>query len=231
MFPGHITRHLEIPRPDIRTRRRRTPAELESGGVADGNRIPTASATSSALSARLPAPAPPGLPGSSAVLSTRAIRSHPGKLSGCSCSFLPRRFSGFIQSGRLAASPLRNEAETGSLALRLTCSPHQASSGRLLCRTLAWLLVERAIYKVNSFQFTRTARLILALQVPARSGMALRYGKKITGGVLRGGRKGFIGHRLLFARRRSRTRGPARTRRPPHHSVTGVAPGAGGRWA
>jgi hypothetical protein len=60
---------------------------------------------------------------------------------------------------------LRNEAKTGSLALRLTCSPHQASSGRLLCRTLVWLLVERAIYKVNSFQFTRTARLILALQV------------------------------------------------------------------
>ncbi len=84
--------------------------------------------------------------------------------------------SGFIQPGRLAASPLRNEAKTGSLALRLTCSPHQASSGRLLCRTLAWLLVERAIYKGNSFQFTRTPRLILALQVPAkiRRGPALR---------------------------------------------------------
>src|SRR6266849_4448718 len=73
--------------------------------------------------------------------------------------------SGFIRPGRLAAPALRNEAKTGSLALRLTCSPHQASSGRLLCRTLVWLLVERAIYKVNSFQFTRTARLILALQV------------------------------------------------------------------
>ena len=34
----------------------------------------------------------------------------------------------------------------------------------LLPRTLAELLVERVIYKVNSFQFTRSARLLLALQ-------------------------------------------------------------------
>ena len=35
---------------------------------------------------------------------------------------------------------------------------------RLLARTLVWLHVEQAIYMVNTFQFTRSARLILALQ-------------------------------------------------------------------
>ena len=35
-------------------------------------------------------------------------------------------------SGTLATLALRNEAESGSLALRLTCSPHEASQLRLL---------------------------------------------------------------------------------------------------
>ncbi len=38
----------------------------------------------------------------------------------------------------------------------------------LLPRTLAGLLVERVIYKVNSFQFTRSARLLLALHRNAK---------------------------------------------------------------
>ena len=37
----------------------------------------------------------------------------------------------------------------------------------LLPLTLAWLLVERAIYKISSFQNIRSARLVLALPKPA----------------------------------------------------------------
>jgi hypothetical protein len=53
----------------------------------------------------------------------------------------------------------------GSLALQLTCSPRKASPTGLLQSALARLLVERVIYKVNSFQFTRSARLSLALRI------------------------------------------------------------------
>jgi len=71
--------------------------------------------------------------------------------------------SGFITYGRLAAPSLHNEAESGSLALRLTGSPHEASPHGLLRLTLARLPVEWAINRVSSFQLTRSARLILAL--------------------------------------------------------------------
>ena len=40
---------------------------------------------------RLPCPALRGLPGSSAVLSLRAVPYHPGRLDGCCRSLLPRR--------------------------------------------------------------------------------------------------------------------------------------------
>jgi len=76
----------------------------------------------------------------------------------------------FIAGSRLHRSSadwpllsLCNEAETGSLALRLACSPRKASPVKLLPLTLARLLVERAIYKISSFQNIRLARLILAL--------------------------------------------------------------------
>jgi len=71
--------------------------------------------------------------------------------------------SGFITYGRLAAPSLHNEAESGSLALRLTGSPREASPHGLLRLTLARLPVEWAINRVSSFQLTRSARLILAL--------------------------------------------------------------------
>jgi hypothetical protein len=71
--------------------------------------------------------------------------------------------SGFITYGRLAAPTLHNEAESGSLALRLTSSPREASPHGLLRLTLARLPVEWAIDRVGSFQPTRSARLILAL--------------------------------------------------------------------
>ena len=52
------------------------------------------------------------------------------------------------------------EAESGSLALRLTGSPPDTPVP-LLKPTLVRLHVEQTIYMVNSFQFTRSARLIL----------------------------------------------------------------------
>src|SRR5689334_8498831 len=52
------------------------------------------------------------------------------------------------------------EAESGSLTLRLTCSPPD-SPVPLLKPTLVRLHAEQAIYMVNSFQFTRSARLTL----------------------------------------------------------------------
>lgn len=79
--------------------------------------------------------------------------------------------AGFIESGRLATSTLCNEAHWGLLALRLACSPREASSAELLLLTLAWLLVERVINKVYSFQYTRPTRLILAHQMTRKKAM------------------------------------------------------------
>jgi hypothetical protein len=45
--------------------------------------------------------------------------------------------SRFVISGRLLAFRLRNEAESGSLALRLACSPHKFPPNGLLHPTLA----------------------------------------------------------------------------------------------
>src|SRR4030095_5098892 len=108
--------------------------------------------------------APAGLPGSSTDLSTRAAPSHPEESDDCLRPLLHRRFQASSFSGRLATLVLRNEAESGSLALRLTCSPCKASPVELLPLTLARLLVERATYKISSFLNIRSARLTLALQ-------------------------------------------------------------------
>src|SRR6266568_2105002 len=56
--------------------------------------------------------------------------------------------AGFVIFGSFATLTLRHEAEPGSLALRLACSPREASSAGLLLLTLAWLIVERAINNV-----------------------------------------------------------------------------------
>lgn len=108
--------------------------------------------------------APAGLPGSSTDLSTRAAPSHPEEPDDCFCPLLHRRFQASSFFGRLATPTSCHEAETGSLALRLACSPCKASPVELLPLTLARLLVERAIYKISSFQNIRSARLILALR-------------------------------------------------------------------
>ena|SRR5215471_4609231 len=54
------------------------------------------------------------------------------------------------------------------LALRLACSPCESLPAPLLEPTLARLRAEQAIYTVNSFQFTRSARLILAYPTNGR---------------------------------------------------------------
>ena len=54
-----------------------------------------------------------------------------------------------------------NEAESGSLALRLTSPRSQASTGRLPITPLGRLHGERAIAMVSSFHLTRSTRLIL----------------------------------------------------------------------
>ena len=123
--------------------------------AADGYLFPLAVASSFDSAPR------PGLPGSSADLSLRAVPSHPGKSGDCIYPLLLHRCQASSQSGGLATS-IRNEAETGSLALRLTVSPFEASSNGLLRSTLDWLHGEWAIHMVSSFHLTRSARLGLA---------------------------------------------------------------------
>ena len=85
------------------------------------------------------------------------------------CPLLPHRCQA-SSSGRLATSVLRNEAESGSLALRLACLPPQFRPTHCSDSRPFGYMLERAIYMVNSFQFTRSARLILAYQrrLPSR---------------------------------------------------------------
>src|ERR1039457_2563101 len=89
-----------------------------------------------------------------------------GPTAACACCFAagfwlhPSRRTGHIR--------IPIEAESGSLALRLTGSPPE-SAGPSLEPSLVRLHAEQAIYMVNSFQFTRSARLILAYR-PSGSG-------------------------------------------------------------
>jgi hypothetical protein len=78
----------------------------------------------------------------------------------------PPAFSGFILRGGLAAFNLLTRPNRVYLRY-LTCSPHEFPPTPLLVSTLAWLHVEQAIYMVNSFQFTRSARIILAYRALA----------------------------------------------------------------
>ena len=101
-----------------------------------------------------------GLPGSLADLSPRAAPNHPGRSNGCSRLLLHHWSVWLHPSRRTGHLRFPIEAESGSLALRLTCSPHD-SPVPLPEFTLARLHAEQAIYIVNSFQFTRSTRLIL----------------------------------------------------------------------
>ena len=98
---------------------------------------------------------------SSTDLFLRAVPNHPGRLNGCPCSLLPRRCQ--------ASSPLADWPPPLSVTrphrVRLrygsqVCLPgfhHTDCSASLRFSYMH----ERAIYMVNSFQFTRSARLIL----------------------------------------------------------------------
>jgi len=72
--------------------------------------------------------------------------------------------AGFTLSGRLALPTLRNEAETGSLALRLASSLPKAPNGKSPRRPLGQLHGARAFPMVSTFQPTRFARLYLTHQ-------------------------------------------------------------------
>ena len=101
-------------------------------------------------------PALPGLPGSSTVLFLRAVPNHPGRSDGCLLIASPP-VSGFIIFGRLATSisvtrPNRVRLRYGS-QVRLPGFHQKNYSPLRFSYTF-----ERAIYMVNSFQFTRLAR-------------------------------------------------------------------------
>ena len=75
--------------------------------------------------------------------------------------------------------PLRNEAGSSSLALRLTGLPFEASSNGSLRSTLDWLHVEWEIYMVSSFHLTRSAKLGLAHLMNADSTYLNSLGDKV----------------------------------------------------
>src|SRR5271170_7275012 len=110
-----------------------------------------------------------GLPGSSADLSSHAASNHPGRSDQCSHPLLPHRSQASPLSGGLATLHCISGPNRVRLRCGLRVRPGKASPEGLLPLALAGLLVERVIYKVNSFQFTRSTRLILALQSSADS--------------------------------------------------------------
>jgi len=104
-----------------------------------------------------------GLPGSSTDLSTRAVPNDPGKSDGCFLPLLSPSMTGFIHIRRTGHFHWRNEAESGSLTLRLMRSPCKASPTRITPRQRSLgYFDERVISKISSFQLTRSARLRLA---------------------------------------------------------------------
>jgi hypothetical protein len=90
-------------------------------------------------------------------LSPRKARRLPSPVTSPSAA-------GFSISGRLATFIKCNEADAGSLALRLAGSLPGASPAGLLRPTSGSLPVERAIDRVTSFHVTRSTRLVLAHQ-------------------------------------------------------------------
>jgi hypothetical protein len=75
-----------------------------------------------------------------------------------------RPVSGFITFGRLATLRFLHEAESGSLALRLTSSSHGASAAGSPRQPPDRLHGERAITMISTFQLTQPTRLRLAHQ-------------------------------------------------------------------
>ena len=109
-----------------------------------------------------------GLPGSSADLSTRAVPNHPGRSDGCIRLLLRHRSclasskSGGLATFVFLSRPNRVHLRYGS-RVRLASPP-----APLLELAPARLRVEQAIYTMNSFQFIRSTRLILAYPTNGR---------------------------------------------------------------
>jgi hypothetical protein len=110
----------------------------------------------------------PGLPGSSTDLSSHAASHHPGRSHACSHPLLPRPYQASPRSGGLATLPCIAGPNRVRWRCGLRVRPGKASPEGSLPLALAGLLVARVIYKVNSFQFTRSARLVLALPRKAK---------------------------------------------------------------
>ena len=111
-----------------------------------------------------PFPALPGLPGSSTDLSLRAVPNHPGRSGEC-LLIASSPVSGFIVSGGLATSisvtrPNRVRLRYGSQV----CFPGFRQPDYSDPLRFGYMH-ERAIYTVNSFQFTRSARLSLVYRM------------------------------------------------------------------
>ncbi len=102
-----------------------------------------------------------GFPGSSADLSTRAAPNHPGRPGECLPVTSPP-VSGFIPVGGLATSIFLSRPNRVHLRCGSRVRPYPVR--QIDFSTPRWLgyMSEQAIYMVNSFQFTRSARLILA---------------------------------------------------------------------
>jgi hypothetical protein len=109
-----------------------------------------------------------GLPGSSADLPTRAVPNHPGRSDDCIRLLLRHRSclasskSGGLATFVFLSRPNRVHLRYGS-RVRLASPP--APSLEL---ALARLRAEQAIYTMNSFQFIRSTRLILAYPTSGR---------------------------------------------------------------
>jgi|SRR5208337_516543 len=86
-----------------------------------------------------------GSPRLLADLSPCAVPNHPGEPGGRSRPLLHRQYQASSGLGGWRLSVYGNEAESGSLALRLPGSPHQASPGEFLHCMLA-RLTERAYW-------------------------------------------------------------------------------------
>ena len=91
-----------------------------------------------------------------------------GLLAASACCF-PNDLVRLHPSRRTGPLRFPTEAESGSLALRLACSPPD-SPVPLPRLALVRLHAEQAIYMVNSFQFKRSARLILAYRPKGAEG-------------------------------------------------------------
>ena len=124
----------------------------------------------------------PGLPGSLTDLSTRAVPYYPGKSDECTRPLLLRRWQASASSAEWpppisVTRPKWVRFRYGSRVrrTRLRTTDYSAPA-------LDWLHVERAIYMINTSQFTRSARLGLAHQRTQRVSKTERQQRRFLRG-------------------------------------------------